>query len=270
VIVAVMADKGGVGKTTTAHNLGIEIARTGKRVLLIDADKQADLTELAGVASEPNIGVDAILLQRPTPGAGGYIQKTGEGVDLIGTHPHMRRADRDLAQRTRREYVLSESLKDIAGSYDVIIADVGHSELVQLNVLAVADVLLVPSTPAKLDADHIANMVDEAELMRRDLGLHSLTDRGRVIVSLTRRMTRAGIEAAGLELIRERFASMLAPAVIPATPRAIEASAMKMSLRAYRDRYGTKRDRALGEAVDSYEALAGHVLRLAPALEGVA
>ena len=54
-IIALMADKGGVGKTTAAHNLGAELCRHGS-VLLIDADKQADLTELCGVASEPNIG----------------------------------------------------------------------------------------------------------------------------------------------------------------------------------------------------------------------
>jgi chromosome partitioning protein len=266
VIVAVMADKGGVGKTTTAHNLGFEMARLGKRVLLIDADKQADLTELSGVSSEPNIGIDAILLQRPIPSADAYIRQLAVGLDLIGTHPHMRRADRELAQRTRREYVLSEALGPVGGNYDVVIIDVGHSELVQLNVLAVSDILLVPSTPAKLDADHIANMVEEAELMRRDLGLAPLT----VVLSLTRRMTRAGIEAAGLDAIRERFGSMLAPCVIPATPRAIEASANNMSLRAYRDAFGTKRDRALGEAVDAFEALARHVLDRMPALQGVA
>jgi len=58
-IIALMADKGGVGKTTAAHNLGAELSCHGP-VLLIDADKQADLTELCGVSSEPNIGMDAI------------------------------------------------------------------------------------------------------------------------------------------------------------------------------------------------------------------
>ena len=62
-IVAVMADKGGVGKTTAAHNLGCEIARRGERVLLVDADKQADLTELAGVASTPNVATTVAPLE---------------------------------------------------------------------------------------------------------------------------------------------------------------------------------------------------------------
>jgi chromosome partitioning protein len=270
VIIAVMADKGGVGKTTTAHNLGAEITHKGMRTLLIDADKQADLTELVGLGSEPNIGVDAILLQRPTPDARPYVRTISPGLDIIGTHPHMRKADRDLAQRTRREYVLEESLSHVLGDYQFVIIDVGHSEMAQLNVMALCDVLVVPTTPAKLDADHIINMLEEADLMRRDLRLPSLMNPRRVVVSVTRRSPNAGIEATGLDLIRERFAHVLAPAIIPATPRVVEASAMKMSLRDYRDRHGTARDKTLTEAVDAFAALAEHILQLVPAMEGVA
>jgi cellulose biosynthesis protein BcsQ len=90
VIIALMADKGGVGKTTAAHNLGAELSRHGP-VLLIDADKQADLTELCGVSSEPNIGMDAILRQVPTPSMTPYIREPSPGLSLLGTHPQMRK-----------------------------------------------------------------------------------------------------------------------------------------------------------------------------------
>ena len=269
-IVAVMADKGGVGKTTAAHNLGCEIARRGDRVLLVDADKQADLTELVGVPSSPNVGMDAILRQVPTPSAETYIQHVDDRLDLIGTHPQMRKADRELGQRTRREYVLDEALGGILDRYRAVIVDVGHSEVVQLNVMAIADVLVVPTTPAKLDADHIINMLDEADAMRRDLRLPSLINPRRVVVSVTRRSANSGIEDSGLALIQDRFAQVLAPAVIPFTPRVIEASAMHLSLRAYRDRYGSRRDRTLSNAVAAYEALAGHVLALVPPMVSVA
>jgi chromosome partitioning protein len=269
-IVAVMADKGGVGKTTATHNLGAEVARRGLPVLLIDADKQADLTELAGLSSEPNIGMDAILRRLPTPPAEPYVRGVGPGLSLIGTHPQMRKADRELAQRTRREYVLEEALTTVLPDFHLVVIDVGHSEMVQLNVLAIADLLIVPTTPAKLDADHIGNMIDEAELMRRDLRLSSLMATGRVVVSVTRRSTNAGIESDGLALISERFGPVLAPATIPFTARVIEASALHLSLRAYRDRYGGRRDKALSAAVDAYAALADHVLGQATKLAGVA
>ncbi len=269
-LVAVMADKGGVGKTTAAHNLGCEIARRGERVLLVDADKQADLTELVGVPSTPNVGMDAILRQVPTPAAEGYIQRIDDDLDLIGTHPQMRKADRELGQRTRREYVLEEALAGILDRYRAVIVDVGHSEVVQLNVIAMTDVLVVPTTPAKLDADHIINMLDEADAMRRDLRLPSLINPRRVVVSATRRSANSGIEESGLALIKERFAQVLAPAVVPFTPRVIEASAMHLSLRAYRDRYGSRRDRTLSLAVAAYERLAGHVLALVPPMVSVA
>ena len=149
-IIALMADKGGVGKTTAAHNLGAELTRHGS-VLLVDADKQADLTELCGVSSEPNIGMDAILRQVPTPSMAPYIRDLGPGLSLLGTHPQMRKADRELAQRTRREYVLEDALRDVVGNYRYVVIDVGHSEMVQLSVMAVANVLVVPTTPAKLE-----------------------------------------------------------------------------------------------------------------------
>jgi chromosome partitioning protein len=269
-IIAVMADKGGVGKTTAAHNLGCEIAHQGDRVLLIDADKQADLTELTGISSRPNVGMDAILRQVPTPLADGYVQAVMDHLDLIGTHPQMRKADRELGQRTRREYVLEDALSELRPQYRAIIVDVGHSEVVQLNVMAIADVMVVPTTPAKLDADHIINMLDEADAMRRDLRLPSLLTPRRVIVSVTRRSSNSGIEDSGLSLIQERFSHVLAPAVIPFTPRVIEASAMHLSLRAYRDQYGGKRDRVLSAAVDAYADLARHTLAMVPPMMSVA
>ena len=268
-VVAVMADKGGVGKTTAAHNLGAEIAQRGEAVLLVDADKQADLTEMCGVASAPNIGMDAILRQVPTPDARQYVQNVGEGLWLIGTHPTMRKADRELAQRTRREYVLQDAFRSLDGKYGVIVIDVGHSEMVQLNVMAIADCVVVPTTPAKLDADHIINMLDEVDAMRRDLRLPSLINPSRVVVSVTKRSSNAGIEESGLRLITENFAHVLAPMVVPFSPRVIEASALHMSLRTYWEQHGGSRDRTLAAAVSAYEALAAHVLARAPSLAPV-
>jgi chromosome partitioning protein len=269
-IIGLMADKGGVCKTTAAHNVGAELARLDPPVLLVDADRQADLTELCGVSSEPNIGMDAILRQVPTPSARSYVRPIREGLDLIGTHPQMKKADRELAQRTRREYVLEDAFRDLVSDYCHIVLDVGHSEMVQLNVLTIVDILVVPSTPAKLDADHIVNMLEEADLMREDLRLPSLRTPRRVAVSVTRRSPTAGIENDGLTLIRDQFGAILAPAIVPFSPRVIEASALHMTLREYRDRYGGSRDRTLSLAVEAYASLAKHVLAMAPAMAGVA
>jgi chromosome partitioning protein len=269
VVVAVMADKGGVGKTTAVHNIGAEVAQGGQSVLLIDADRQADLTELCGLASEPNIGIDAILRQVPTPRADAYVRSVSHNLDLIGTHPQMRKADRELAQRTRREYALDEALSALRSRYRLIIVDVGHSEVVQLNVMAIADAVVIPTTPAKLDADHIQNMLDEITVMRRDLRLPPLLTPGRVVVSISRRGSRAGIEEAGVSLIRQQFAEFLSPAVVPFTPRMIEASAVHMSARAYLKAHGQSRDRVLGLAVDAYTVLAQQVMSVAPMAVGV-
>jgi chromosome partitioning protein len=264
VVVAVMSDKGGVGKTTAVQNIGAEVARGGQSVLLIDADRQADLTELCGLASEPNIGIDAILRQVPTPQADSYVRSVSRNLDLIGTHPQMRKADRELAQRTRREYALDEALSSLRSRYRLIVIDVGHSEVVQLNVMAIADAVVIPTTPAKLDADHIQNMLDEIAVMRRDLRMPPLLTPGRVVISISRRGSRAGIEEQGISLIRQQFTEFLSPAIVPFSPRMIEASAVHMSAHAYLEAHGQSRDRVLGLAVDAYAALAQQVLSVAP------
>src|ERR1017187_4408523 len=125
----------------------------------------------------------------PPPGSntlGAGLHPLGApGIDLIGTHPQMKRADRELAQRTRREYVLEEAFRDLTSDYRHIVIDVGHSEMVQLNVMTIIDVLVVPTTPAKLDADHLINMLEEADLMRQDLRLPSLRSPRRGALTVT-------------------------------------------------------------------------------------
>jgi hypothetical protein len=112
-------------------------------------------------------------------------------------------------------------------------------------------------------------MIEEAEFMRAELRLPSLVKSDSVVVNITRRSTNSAIEGSGLELIRSGFDGMVAPSIVPFTPRVMEPSAMKMSLRQYRDSVGQK-EKVLSSAVTAYELLADYLLSRSAELSGAA
>src|SRR5207302_500756 len=146
-VVAVCADKGGVGKSTITANLAAEAALRGRRVLAIDADKQADLTRLLGVRPYAGMGCAAIFTRWRAPAAAEHIIRVRERLDLLGAWPSMAQVDQVLGLRGGRERVLEAALAGVLDQYDLIVIDVGHSRVILDNALVVADMLLIPTTP---------------------------------------------------------------------------------------------------------------------------
>src|SRR5215472_13733159 len=129
-VVAIAADKGGVGKSTTARNLSAEAARAGQRVLAVDADKQADLTQLFDVRPDMGRGLQVILDEGPTPDAREHIlADVRPGIDLLPSHPNLGLADRALLRRTHREHILERALAPVIETYDLVVVDLGHSDM---------------------------------------------------------------------------------------------------------------------------------------------
>jgi len=264
-VVAICADKGGVGKSTTTANIAAEAALRGRRVLAIDADKQADLTQLLGAEPQPGIGCDVIFTQWPTPAAAEFIRPVRERLDLLGSWPSLTKADHELGARARREYVLETALADVLDDYELIVLDVGHSAVIKDNVLAIANVLLIPTTPSHLDVVHLINMIEEADGRRAQLRLPPLRTPGRLVISLMRRSANSGMESTIMDKLREEYAAVLAPSVIPFTTRVQEAAFLGQTVREFRDQYARGRTRdykALHQAVDAYSTLTDHVLGL--------
>lgn len=149
-IYAVCNQKGGVGKTVTAVNLGIGLAREGKRVLLVDVDAQGSLTASLGYQHPDQIEVTLatimgrIITDEPLPPGTGIIHNE-EGVDLLPANIELSGLEVTLVNTMSRETILRVYLKTVCNDYDVVILDCCPSlGMLTINALAAADKVLIP------------------------------------------------------------------------------------------------------------------------------
>ena len=144
-IIAIANQKGGVGKTTTTVNLAASLGVLEKKVLLIDADPQANASSGLGIEVENvEIGTYQILEHSNTPKEA-IVKSTSPNVVVIPAHIDLVAIENELVDKDNREYMLKEALASIKDDYDYILIDCAPSlGLLTLNALTAADSVIIP------------------------------------------------------------------------------------------------------------------------------
>ena len=157
-VIALTNQKGGVGKTTTAVNLGVSLAQQGKKVLLIDADAQANLTMSLGYNRPDDLPVTlSTIMQDIIENNPIDVQKSilhhGEGVDLLPSNIELSGLEVRLINAISRESVLKTCVNEVKKNYDYCLIDCMPSlGMLTINALAAADSVVIPTQPHYLSA----------------------------------------------------------------------------------------------------------------------
>jgi chromosome partitioning protein len=166
-VITIINHKGGVGKTTTAINLGFALAKTDKRVLLIDLDPQANLTEsLGGIGGQSIYGT--LLDQYPLPIQKRYIDGDNKSIHYIPSELNLSGAESELQNTPAREFVLLDKLEAIKNDYDIVIIDAPPSlGLLTTNALIAATHVIIPVQAQYLALNGFSKILEFIELVKR-------------------------------------------------------------------------------------------------------
>jgi chromosome partitioning protein len=171
VVIAVINNKGGVGKTTTSVNLGAALASPARRVLLVDLDSQASASLWCGVQRgrlKPS-SASCLLHEYPIEQA---VRKTAtSNLDLITGSVELANTDLALGNLPGRELTLKNLLQRLRSRYDFIILDCPPGlSLIGVNALVAADAAIVPVTPHPLSVEGLFSLLGTLEKVRTRLG----------------------------------------------------------------------------------------------------
>jgi chromosome partitioning protein len=220
-VLAVAMQKGGVGKTTTARDLGSELVRLGKRVLLVDIDPQGNLTQSLGYdPTQIEQSVYEVLLN-PTHGPGFATLRTAHGIDLVPANLALAGAELTLAGRIGRELLLRTALLEVRRSYDYVLIDCPPSlGIFTVNALTAADAVLVPLQAHIFALKAIPQLQEAIGLVRQ---LNPRLDIGGIIVTMVDR--RTSVNNVVEEAIREQYGDVVFQTVVPFTVKLVETPA---------------------------------------------
>jgi chromosome partitioning protein len=254
-IIAIANQKGGVGKTTTTVNLGIGLVRQGKKVLLVDADPQGNLTDSLGW-NEPDKLPDSLatimskfIMDEPVESNEGLLHHD-EGVDLIPANIELSAMEVSLVNTMSREVILRNYLNQVKKRYDYILIDCMPSlGMITVNALVAANSVIIPVQAHYLPAKGMTQLLQTIGRVRKNIN-PNLKIEG---VLLTMVDIRTNFAKDISFILRRDYGDKLRvfKTEIPLAIKAAETSAEGKSIYAHDSR---------GKAAAAYEALTKEVL----------
>ncbi|MGM9850899.1 MAG: ParA family protein [Muribaculaceae bacterium] len=219
-IIAIANQKGGVGKTTTTINLSASLAKEGKRVLIIDADPQANAT--SGYGIDPRTMTSSIYecMVDGYPLDGSQVATCIEGLDLIGSRIDLAGAELELISKPNRERVMANLLQGVRDKYDYIIIDCSPSlGLITVNALTAADSVIIPVQAEYFALEGISKLLNTIRIIKSRLNAN-LEIEGFLLT-----MYNAQLRLANqiYEELKSHFGDMVFNTVIPRNVRLSEA-----------------------------------------------
>ncbi len=229
-IIAIANQKGGVGKTTTTVNLAASLGVLEKKVLLIDADPQANATSGLG------IDVDAVeqgtyqLLEHTLPVDQVIVETDSPNVDLIPAHIDLVAIEIELVDKDNREYMLKEALRDLGDRYDYVLIDCAPSlGLLTLNALTAADSVMIPIQCEYFALEGLGKLLNTVKSVQKihnnDLDIEGML--------LTMYDSRLRLSNQVVEEVKKHFADMVFDTIIQRNVRLSEAPSYGESIIKY-------------------------------------
>lgn len=233
-VIAVVNQKGGTAKTTTVENLGIGLAREGKKVLLVDTDPQGSLTISLGYPRPDELEITLFDLLNKTinensVSAGEGVLHQAEGIDLIPANISLAGLEVALVNTMNRERILKQFLEPVKNNYDYVLLDCMPSlGMLTVNALAAVDAALVPVQANYLSAKGLEQLLQTINKVKRQIN-PKLRIEG-ILLTMVDGRTNYGREISSL--IRDTYGGHIKifNSEIPRSVRAAEISAEGKSI----------------------------------------
>lgn len=237
-VIAIAAQKGGVTKSTSCRNVATILAKEGYKVLVIDGDNQASLTDCFGIEQPEQLDKTLyhlmmdVIMERDLPSKEEYIINK-EGVDIIPSSIELSAIEINLVSTISREYVLKAIIDEIREDYDYVLIDCMPSlGLMTVNVLVACDSVLIPATPEYLSVKGLELLLKTIFKLKKRIN-PSLSFEG---ILLTMFDERTNLSKEMNKMIEESYGEHIKVfnAKIPKSVKVGEANSLSMSIVDYK------------------------------------